>query len=187
MFASTKVAFFTRLLFPFLLLLQQEDDWPIQPRDCSSKSPAPLHQVKRITRDSLSVCFAPSKFTLCHLLFPEITLSLSECLCIPNFFHSLVWDIFPIQKISFSWQVPQMCVLFTVVSLCIIFQDIETHDLKRCTSKVHVVICMCGLVFMLFPPYVTAGRWSADSASWWFLQKSCSSAEGEKEDSRWSK
>ena len=43
MFTSTKVAFFTRLLFPFLLLLQQEDDLPIQPRDCSSKSPAPLH------------------------------------------------------------------------------------------------------------------------------------------------
>ena len=113
MFTSTKVAFFTRLLFPFLLLLQQEDDLPIQPRDCSSKSPAPLHQVKRITRDSLSVYFAPCKFTLCHYLFPEITLSLSECLGIPNFFHSLVCDIFPIQKVS-SWQV--MCVLLTAVS-----------------------------------------------------------------------
>ena len=38
----------------------QENDLPIQPHDCSSKSPAPLRKVKKRTRDGVS---KPDKFS----------------------------------------------------------------------------------------------------------------------------
>jgi len=173
--ASTKLAFLTRLLFPLITA----GGWSaIQAHDCSSKSPALRHQVKRITREEVSKS-GLQRFA--HYLHAVRILNLPfapHFLRSPCHFLNVLWLWIPYYLIHKVNTVVQMCVLFTVVSLCIVFSVTLEH---MPWSLVYVIIIKC-MFLWAFLSLVNAGKWSADSASWPCLYKSCPSAQGEKED-----